>query len=44
MTKTLFTLTLSLSMLLGLSACQKNDENHGNPDKNVAPHALDKES
>ena len=43
MIKTIFTLTISLSMLMGLSACQKNDADH-DPDKKVASHALDKAS
>lgn len=43
MIKTIFTLTISLSMLMGLSACQKNDADHDG-DKKVAPHALDKAS
>lgn len=43
MIKTIFRLTISLSMLMGLSACQKSDGDH-DPDKKVAPHALDKDS
>lgn len=43
MIKTIFTLTIRLSMLMGLTACQKSDADH-DPDKKVAPHALDKDS
>lgn len=43
MIKTIFTLTISLSMLMGLSACHKRDADH-DADKKVAPHALDKAS
>ena len=43
MIKTIFRLTISLSMLLGLSSCQKSDGNH-EADRKVAPHALDKDN
>ena len=43
MIKTICTVSLSLSLLMGLSACQKNDPDN-DPNKKVAPHALDKDT
>ena len=44
MLRIISTLVLSLTMLWGLSACQKTGSDADNPEKKVAPHALDKES